>query len=59
MRLRWWRKDEDDVDARIAEAERKACDLDRRSEKVAADLTARLRRNHWGQTVAEIARGER
>lgn len=59
MRWKWRNKNCDAADNRIVEAEKKVSELAVRGERVAQSLEARLKRNHWGQTIAEIARGER
>lgn len=43
-------------ETRLTEADRKARELQLRSERVAEALAARQRRNHWGETAAQIAR---
>lgn len=50
-------RDHTDRVARLDEADRKARELEARGERVAGELHARHRRNHWGETVVEIARG--
>ena len=43
-------------ETRLSDADRKARELQLRSERVASALAARQRRNHWSETAAEIAR---
>jgi len=62
VKVLFWRREPRDVDEhdqRLREAQQKACELKHRGEKVSASLSARRARNHWGETIAEIARGER
>ena len=44
---------------RIQQAREKADALRERAERVVRDLEERNRRNHWSETAARIARGER
>lgn len=62
MKILFWRREPQHVeehDTRLRAAQEKACELKQRGEKVSASLSARRARNHWGETIAEIARGER
>lgn len=59
MILKWWGRPSDNSDDKIEKAQREVGELLERSDRVAEALRERLRRNHWGQTIAEIARGER
>lgn len=59
MRLLGWGKTkETESDSKLSEAERRVTDLECRSASVVESLTRRNRRNHWGQTVTEIAHGK-
>lgn len=57
MRLfRWGTKKEEDPElTKLREAERKAQELKSRGERVAAAIQGRLERNHWGETIRDIA----
>lgn len=61
--MRWRRvlglprhKPDPEAEARLDRAEERAENVRERGERVALSLEGRLRRNHWGETVAQIAR---
>lgn len=59
MTIKLWGRKSDESDEKIDRAQEKVCELQERADRAAESLVARLRRNHWGETIAEIARGER
>lgn len=44
--------------APLENAKRKTTELEVRAHRVVPELIARRNRNHWGETVARITRGE-
>jgi len=46
------------AEARVEDAQRTLNDLKTRADRVVQSLNARHERNHWGETVARIARRE-
>lgn len=61
MRWPWQHKRGHEVeeDPCLARAEDHLEELKQRADRVAISLMARDRRNHWGETIAAIARRER
>lgn len=60
MNLLFWRRkptpDPCPASPEVQAAQAKADELRVRADRVAESLGGRLRRNHWGETVASIAR---
>lgn len=63
MNWHWpWNRQHDSssvCDDRLDNAQRHVNELERRATKAATALDARLKRDHWSDTIAEIARRER
>lgn len=53
------RREEDEKDARLENAERELADLKMRSERAVRTLSARHRRNHWTESVENMIQGVR
>jgi hypothetical protein len=59
--MKWFRRqscpEDDERERELEEVAERVGEVEERAERVAQALSDRRRRNHWGETLASIARG--